>query len=259
MTYQPFVIVSHLRSGTHLLRTALESHPAIICQTEVFNSDNPQLPYPLSTPTQEILEHWVFRDVPPTIERVGFAIQAYHPWGLKAFPGIRENPAWGDIWSILEQMRELRVIHLHRDNTLRRHLSHVMARQTGNWHLWNSANVAGVTHLGAAPEPAAALPDRPIVVLDGDRLETDFEETEGLHQAVAERFRDHPLLSLSYESLSDDFDTECAGVQGFLGVERQQLTAAVTKLETRSLAESITNYASLKRRFSGTCWQHFFE
>ena len=55
MSARPFVLVSYLRSGTHLLRTALESHPEIVCRAEPFNSDDRRLPYPLETPTAEVV------------------------------------------------------------------------------------------------------------------------------------------------------------------------------------------------------------
>ena len=138
MNYQRFVIISYLRSGTHLLRTALESHPSIRCQTEVFNSDNPNLPYGLETPTQAVLDKWVYSNIAPEISRVGFVLQAYHPNALKAFPGIRANPRWSNIWDILMSMPDLKVIHLRRRNLLRRHLSHVQARASDQWHNWNA-------------------------------------------------------------------------------------------------------------------------
>lgn len=259
VSYRRFVLVSHLRSGTHLVRTSLESHRAIICQTEVFNSDNPNLPYPLSTPTSRILEDWVFRDFAAPIEWVGFVLQAYHPGGLKAFPGIRANPIWDDIWPRLIAMKDLHVIHLRRDNMLRRHLSHLMARKTGNWHAWVPGAVDKVSHLDAVPSVNVLPPRRDAVWLDPERLILDFEETEHLHRMVAERFQHHPVCSLSYEALCQDFYGACARLQAFLGVRPVRMRAAVAKLEQRSLAESIANYDALKRRFSGTRWQQFFD
>lgn len=259
MDYRRFVIVSHLRSGTHLLRTSLESHPAIVCQTEVFNSDDRALPYPLSTPTAEILDQWVYRNFPPEIRCVGFVLQDYHPWGLKVVPGIRENPLWADVWPRLVAMKDLRVIHLRRDNLLRRHLSHVMARQTGNWHAWDRDRVDKVSHLTPPPRADSQVLGRPAVTLDPARLALDFEEIEHLHRTVVERFQHHPFCSISYEALILDFHGVCRQVLEFLGVSDISLTAAVAKLEQRSIFESIVNYHALKRQFSGTRWERFFD
>jgi len=252
------VIISHLRSGTHLLRTLLESHPEIVCQTEVFNSDNPNLPYPLSTPTLEILDQWVFRDFPTSITCVGFVLQAYHPWGLKAFPGIRENPDWADIWPMLENMPGLRIIHLHRENLLRRHLSHVMARSTGNWHHWDNSKVAAVSHLEQPPLKNPARNERPRVKLDADKLRLDFEEIEQLHQQVTDRFKTQNYFPLGYEQLCTEPGVTAKALLQFLEVTEVPLHAAVSKLEDRSLSDSIENYDELKQAFADSRWKQFF-
>ena len=79
--YRPFVLISHLRSGTHMLRTALDSHPQIRCQAEPFNANSPNLPYPSDTSTQDILNGWVFPSQPEEIQAVGFVLHSYHPGG----------------------------------------------------------------------------------------------------------------------------------------------------------------------------------
>jgi hypothetical protein len=259
LVYRKFVLVSHLRSGTHLLRTALESHPAIVCQTEVFNSDNRQLPYPLTTPTADVLRDWVYRAFPGTVACVGFALQVYHPWGLQAFPGIRENPVWADVWTQLSHMTALRVIHMRRENSLRRHLSHVMARRSRVWHAWDSERVGLVSHLVPPSEQAAVAASPDPVALDPHRLALDFEETERLHAAVSYRFRRHDVCAISYESLCANFASTCRTVQQFLQVPAVPLTAAVSKLERRPLSQSIVNYGELKRHFAGGRWAHFFD
>ena len=259
LAYRRFVIVSHLRSGTHLLRTSLESHPAIACQTEVFNSDSPDLPYPLTTPTSDVLARWVYRSFPPEVACVGFVLQAYHPWGLEAFPGIRENPRWADVWDLLSKMADLRVIHLRRDNSLRRHLSHVLARETGAWHAWDPERVERVSHLKQPEDVGEAPPRAPAVRLDPVRLELDFAETERLHDGVLERFAEHAYLSVGYEDLCTDRLSVGRAVQEFLEVPIIALSAAVSRLPQRPLPESIANYGALKRRFAETRWARFFD
>ena len=260
LPYQKFVILSHLRSGTHLLRSALESHPSAVCQSEVFNSDDPRLPYPLSTATDEVLRRWVYKAFPPQIEAAGFVMQVYHPRGLAAFPGIRENAGWADIWSRLEAMADLKVIHLRRENGLRRHLSHVMARETGEWHAWDRSLVDQVTHL----EPprvqdnvsrAGLAP----VTLERERLALDFEETERLHARAAEIFQRHDYMALRYEDLVNDFAAVSERLLAFLDLPPRTLTAAVGKLDQRPLNEAIANYSALRRDFAGTRWAAFFE
>ncbi len=263
MNYQPFVLVSHLRSGTHMLRSSLESHPAIRCQSEVFNSDNRELPYPLSTPTQEILDRWVYHEYPPAVQFVGFVLHAYHPRGLVLVPEVRENPRWDDVWTILADMPCLRVIHLKRRNLLRRHLSHLMARSTGTWHAWDAAGVQHVTHLGSrspASETRSPAARRRQFTLDPRRLEADFLDVERARRRAGEALQHQATKEVIYEELCRDYHNVCEQLQDFLGVTPiRQLQPAVARLEHRPLQEAILNYGELKAHFKGSTWEAFFE
>lgn len=257
-----FVIVSYPRSGTHLLRTSLESHPEVVCQAEPFNSDDRRLPYPLETPTADVLSGWVFRGDPLAGTRaVGFVLQAYHPHALEAFPGIRPNPVWADVWERLAAMEDLRVLHLERRNLLARHLSHLMARATGSWHAWDPATVDGVTHLtGRPPDRQIGPPqgERPRLTLDPARLALDFEEVARWRRHAEEALAGRPLLRLTYEELCGDFAATTARALAFLGLEARPLRPAVARLEERPPERAIENYAGLKSHFAGSPWESFF-
>jgi hypothetical protein len=260
MSYLRFVLVSHLRSGTHMLRTSLESHPAIVCQSEVFNSDDRQLPYPLERPAQDILDEYVYRPKPPSVQCVGFVLQAYHPRGLSLVPEIRQNPGWDDVWTLLAGMPDLRVIHLKRLNLLRRHLSHVNAHESGIWHDWDSESVRLVTHLADPPAVGRRPADRPAVTLNPGRLTADFQDVVWSRRRADLTLGHHPILEVIYERLCDGYDAECRRVQEFLGVSPvRPLRPAVFKLEERPLAEAIANYHELKHHFARTPWGDFFD
>ena len=245
-----------------MLRSALESHPNIVCQTEVFNSDNPKLPYPLNTPTETILNEWVFKNFDVEVKRVGFVLQSYHPWGLAAFPGIRENPQWRNIWPLLGQMTGLRVIHLKRRNLLARHVSHLQARASGRWHNWHGQRVNNVTHLEGVPASGTTQAPSEIkrpISLDAERLRIDFEDIEQSRARAESDLAMHPVLEVYYEDLCQHFDRECARVLEFLDCRAGALAPATFKLEQTSLSERIANYAELKRFFAGSRWQSFFD
>lgn len=258
-SYRPFVLISYPRSGTHLLRTALESHPAVRCQAEPFNSDDRRLPYDLETATQEILARWVFSDdLAAGTRAAGFVLQAYHPFGLAAFPGIRENPSWSNVWELLRRREGLAVIHLRRRDLLARHLSHLTSRATGKWHQWDAERVDRTSHL--APVPASEIGPRlsvpPRLEVDPARLEIDFEEQERWHARAEARLAGLPRCEIVYEELCARPAVVHARVLGFLGLEPRVLTAAVAKLETRVPNEAIANYDELVAHFAGTRWAH---
>lgn len=261
MSYQRFVIISYLRSGTHLLRTTLESHPSIVCQTEIFNSDSRSLPYPLTMPTQEVLDRWVYHDISPEVEHVGFVLQAYHPNALTAFPGIRPNPVWADIWELLAKMPDLKVIHLRRNNLLRRHLSHARARANGQWHNWDSKQLEHISSFGQPQEKHIDQykGSKAPLVLDANRLKKDFEEVSYWHKKAEDNFSKSKCFHISYEALLDNFNNACLPLLDFLEAKPAPLKSGIRKLESRSLTESIENYEELKQFFSNTQWSHFFE
>ena len=246
-----------------MLRSSLESHPAIVCQSELFNSDDPKLPYPLSTPTYEVLDRWAYKDYPPEIQCAGFTLHAYHPHGLSLVPEIRQNPNWAEVWDLLAGMPGLLVIHLKRGNLLRRHLSHVMARSSGVWHSWDSAAVDKISHLQGRPPKRQIDSHRgaqPAVTIDPQVLERDFIEVEQAHRLADERLNFHPTLRVRYEELCSDYNRVSREVQEFLRVSPVlALRAAVSKLEHRPLRDSISNYGELKKYFEDTRWEAFFD
>jgi LPS sulfotransferase NodH len=257
---KPFVIISYLRSGTHLLRTALESHSNIVCQTEVFNSDNPRLPYSLETPTEQILQNWVYNQATSQTSHIGFVLQAYHPFDLKAFPGIKANPEWANIWDILAATDNLKVIYLHRDNLLKRHLSHRKARKTGQWHNWKGEQLSNISLLEEPPQ--AHVNREPVstkLSLDAINLEHDFQEVLGWQKFAKNKLRNKSHITLLYEDLCNDLAGQCAKVQDFLGVPQQSLSTGVSKLDSSKLSDSIVNYHTLKKHFADSEWARFFD
>ncbi len=260
--YRPFVLVSHLRSGTHMLRTALDSHPQIRCQAEPFNANSPNLPYPRDTSTQEILNGWVFPTQPEEIETVGFVLHSYHPGGLRAFPELRSNPGWDDVWTVLAGMPELRVIRLARHNLLRRHVSQVVARQSGYWHAWRGDRVAETLHLEGLPPSHTIDTERaaqPPVVLDIDRLIADFEQVEMLAARVDSLFGRHPTHSIIYEEMCADTAGTFKGAQAFLGVPVVEVEPSTRKLPGRPLTESIANFDAVAAKLRATRWAYVLD
>jgi len=237
----------------------LESHPALVCQSEVFNSDDPRLPYPLTMTTSDILDRWVYGTHSDQCEAAGFVLQIYHPGGLKAFPGIRENPSWENIWELLEKMSDLRVIHLRRENGLARHLSHVLARRSGHWHQWNPQRLDKVTHLHIPDPPQEIGLERPVISLDADRLRQDFEEVDELHRAVQDKFSTGHYFPLSYEQLCREPEPLGESLLRFLNLSPAALIPAVSKLELLPLDQRISNFRELARAFKNTRWSEYFE
>ena len=261
MSYRRFVLISHLRSGTHMVRTALDSHPAVVCQGEPFNANSPRLPYSLETSVEQILSHWVFpQDLPSEIKMAGFVLHLYHPGSLKAFPYLKKNERWNSIWTILSRDPELSVVFLSRRNLLLRHLSQVLARSTGFWHSWRGDMVHRTTHLESPPPKDFVDTDRPRVPkqhLDLQRLLTDFEEIRDLQSRARQLFSHQRCHYLVYEDLCAAPDKAFQELQQFLGVPQMPISPATRRLENRLLSEAVSNYDEIREGLSGTEWSSF--
>lgn len=226
-TKRYFVLTSP-RSGTHMLRTSLDHHPQVICMTEMFNPDYTEGKYDFTpeTPASEILANYIFTPKNMTQPCVGFLLHR---------SGARFGN-WPDLWSLLEQDKELAVISLRRQNLLRRYLS---------FQLMKNQNLEG--------NPPAPMH------FEKDLLIRDFQLQEAKIAEFDARFCDHPLIIFTYEDLCDRYTETMRSIQSFLNLRPTNLEPGTKKRATPALAQVISNYRELKRDFADTKWFSFFE
>lgn len=243
--YVRFIILGRSRVGSNFLRSLLNSHNQVRIFGEIFrNSD--AIDWDMAgfqtTPAQlklyqndpvEFYEKQVFCRQPKSIAAVGFKIFYYH---------APENSQFAGIWSHMQNQESLRVIHLKRRNILQTHLSRKRAVITDSW-----VNTDG--------KKEKSQP----IMLDYDELLADFEQTRRWEDEFDTRFARHPLFNLSYEDLSADPSSVVNKLQAFLSLESQPLTAKTHKQSSMHLSAEIINFTELKKRFSGSPWEGFFE
>ena len=228
MKYRKFMVLSSPRSGTHMLRTSLDGHPNVVCLTEMFNPDytTDNYAYDENTAEETILQQFVFRSYQPEVEAVGFCIHRV---------GARFGN-WRRLWSLLEGLSDLYVISLRRENLLRRYLSFQLR-----------------THQDIRTNPPSPME------FDRHKLTVDFQRQSGKIHEFDDRFRRHPVWQVSYEQLSNDYLKTTRSIQEFLEVPHYPLKPGTSKRATPPLSEAIENYADLKRYFTGTEWEKFFD
>lgn len=222
--YRKFIILSSPRSGTHMIRTALRNHPDIVAHSELFNPDFlKNRPFGPQTPENVILGQYIFRNYPPNVEQVGFIIhRSGAPFG-----------DWPNLWSLLQDDKDLFVISLRRRNLLRRYLSY---------------QVMG-TFRGAPPTP---------LTFDPEVLKRDFIYQQQEIDWFDQRFADHPLLKVFYEDLCSNYHQTVKSILKFLKVKPQKLWPDAEGKLRQKLQEAIANYEELKDYFADTEWAHFF-
>lgn len=222
--YTRFMILSSPRSGTHMLRTALAAHPAVVSLAEMFNPDWTEgAPFDADTPAPTILSEHVFRQYPSCVRAVGFALHRSQA----------RFGNWPDLWDLLEADEDLRVISLCRHDMLRRYLS---------WRIMREPKTE-------PPEPK---------VMTREELEREFLRCEQELHDFDRRFECHPLLQLSYEELCSDWERVIERVQTFLGVPVRRLRPGTRPNPMRRLSTAIAGFDDLAAEFASTRWAHLF-
>jgi len=243
--YTKFIIISRGRSGTNFLRGMLNSHSQIINFGEIFRefgsigwnlqgygADERQKSL-IRTDPIKFIDNYIYRKASIKTKAIGFKIFYYHA----------QNPEWIPVWEYLQQLKDLHVIHLTRQNRLATYLSTCIAQETKVW----SVRTGGKTTVHDS-----------MYVKYEDCLEF-FEKTEELENHANLFFKNSKKLEITYENLSANIDAEMESVQNFLGVDQQSVKPASYKQNVKPLSDGIVNYSELKEKFSGSPWFKYFE
>jgi len=253
-----FLIITQPRSGSSFLTSCLNSHPQIYCpRGSLFTKhnvspikgfkpgflkiDRKKSPYYTyragsfkrqidhrfrrSKLIHEFLSAWYARH--QDSEAVGFKVN---------YSQINRYPA---TISWVKQ-NDVKIIHLVRNNLLKRHVSNEIAK-TRDQH-----------HSREQLKPIKVYIDPKILLEDFRRRQKRFDKYQKL-------FDDFPFLKVSYESMLADQNTETRKILKFLGVDREiKLTTELVKVNPDSLEELIENYEEVKQTLLNTEFENFF-
>ncbi|MBU1213247.1 MAG: sulfotransferase [Alphaproteobacteria bacterium] len=236
--YVRFIILARGRVGSNLLSSYLNSHPGIVVKGEIFGAKQLRKAGPAAENDPEAhMNSVAFSVYPHAVAAVGFKLFYYH--------ASRATQKACQIWPILLSDKNVKIIHLTRENILRTHLSHVIATKTLKW-------------TQAGPINAVATAEK-LTRLGFEECENAFIKTERWQNRTEEMFRDHPMHHVTYEQLTSEPEGALTKIQKFLGVEPRALASFHTKQNTESLRQLIQNYDELKSAFASTPWSRFFE
>ena len=222
--YVKFIVLTKARSGSNLLLSFLNSHPNVYSEGEVFWKLE-------GRPYKSILEK-SWGKQPGYIKAKGFKIFYFHPLDAEEC----------DIWGDLEAMKDVKVIHLQRKNTLKSLISMKIALQSEEWMSTHS-------NKNKPPKKAVHIPEQEL----RDLLEkTDLRIEQG-----NERFKDHDLINVFYEDFVKDTE-EYFRILDFLEVERIPPKTVLKRQYPESMYELVENYGELKSAFADSKWSHMF-
>ena len=223
--YVRFILLTRSRTGSNLLLSFLNAHPEIFAEGEIFARLRGRDPIAR-------LES-AFGRQPRRIKAKGFKLFYYHPLDVKA----------DQLWSRLAEVNDIRVIHLTRENVLRTLLSRKIAGIQDAW-------------TGTRFDAVGAESKR--VEFTVQELEEGFALTRKWERDAASRFRDHPVLSISYEGIVTRPSEVLSQICAFLEVRPQELRTSLRRQNPESLRELVRNYDELKSAFASTEWESYF-
>jgi LPS sulfotransferase NodH len=243
--YRRFVIVGLARTGSTLLVNLLNAHSGVLAFGELFRSpdaigwdvrpfvgyQNPTLLARYRSDPNKFLEAEVFRRWPRRYEAVGFKLFYYHA----------RQRRFSEVWDHLRADRDIRIVHIRRQNILKQYLSLKIAHATDVWSVTTTP----------LHEPAA-------IRLDAEECCRHFEFVREAEAACARFFGHNHVLDIFYEDLTEDEDRAVRRVQNFLGIRREKLTATLVRQRKATLPRAIANFEELKGAFIGTSWEPFF-
>lgn len=231
--YTPFLVLTRSRSGSTLLTRTLGDHPNVIARGEILRTYNP-LPEHVEGDLVESVRR-VYIPYPPRIQAVGFKLLYQQ--------GADDRTAWQ--W-IQDHVPDLKIIHLVRENTLRVHVSFLIAMATDEWV--------------KAKRPSQMANQKPESVhLDLSEWRDSIDYMNGLRDEALSFFSNRDLLRVTYEEMITEWDETTQRVQQFLNVPPKTLTKKTRKQNPQPLSELITNYDEVAQSLRNTSKEWMLE
>jgi len=244
----PFLVAGAERTGSNLLVEMLSSHPRVQAYGELFNTEQIEqgkldFELPAGVDRDEVLAlrlqspaacHTRLHQAASTlgVATCGFKLLYYH--------GLAEN-------RIVEHLRalpDLRIVHLVREDAVARWISQMRAMRSGSW--WSAQSD------GQKPRAEA-------IELNAAETLLGLEFNQQMVERFRATFRTTPILELSYEKMTADFESSVHRVQLFLGLPAERLTGLSQKTGERDPRRSVSNWPALVEAFADTRWRGLFQ
>lgn len=210
-----FIILSQPRTGSTLLRAALDRHPGVWCYRELMNPADGGKRFPRQSGRARLQRAYLAAKA----NCVGFKLQTDQP------PPLQQN--WEDAWDWLAQQSQLKVILLYRRDVLAQLASERIAEHYRAWQ--------------TQPQQ-----DRPVLRITADELIQYHTKRRQQWRNRLNRFPVQPRLVLAYEDLNCCWERSLQSCQYFLGANPRPIDQPMAKQEHRPLSQVIDGYAALR-------------
>ncbi len=238
-----YVALCQARSGSTLIAESLRQHPGVRMFGEIFNAKANDRQRYFSVEgrawrededSAAFMRDVVFRER-DEVAAVGFKLMYSDVW----------RGAAAGAWAHLVEHKDVRVVHIVRDNLLAALISLQLARRTNEWAIHSDS--------GASPTLV------PPFSLDPESCRRFFEEHERWTRAAREALTGHAYLELEY---ARDIDGRLGDAMDrlwpFLGAPPCAVRERLRKQSVRTPRQQLDNYDSLKKYFANTGYSRFF-
>lgn len=243
--YQRFVIIGTARTGTTLLWSYMNSHPDILCLRGVYGStnkinfgkyydilpdectDNKLINERNNSPVKFIKEY-VFKEYSQNYMAVGFKYFYDHDRHLKNKD---------DILNYFVENKDIKFVHIIRENLVETLYSYKRALNNKNWHQKEEKEFS--------------------IEIPFEECREYFENTMTQRNRFNELFKDR-MFGIIYEDFIKQPELVLTKLQGFLNVPKRIIKTEIVKNFNIPLSKAIINYSELKEFFRDSEFKRFF-
>ena len=211
--YTKFIVLGRSRTGSNFLISLLRTHPEIIAHNDLFKR----------LAQKSCTEIWgeTFTKKTRKIKYVGFKIFYYHPIDSQD----------RSVWDFIKNDRTIKIIHLKRNNILRAVVSRLIAEKT--------------LHYSYTTDFSTPLTDKKISINIEDCLK-EIEQTKQWEKAAVRAFHQHAVLTVNYESLSNNTPIVLNNIFAFFGLKHFPAQSTLRKQNPEPLNDLVNNYLALE-------------
>lgn len=242
--FVPFIVLTRSRSGSNLLKNFLNSSPEVECFGEIFRHadrlgwDRPGvLPkdYGLSRYLKdpvEFLKANFLNWQPCYVKAAGFKLFYYH-----SREEGREH-----LWDFLRARKDIRIIHLRRENLVRVIVSRELAMKTGVW-IDHGGGKADVTRIRISPEA----------------FEKEIETTLNWELNCREFLSEHQYKEIVFEEMMANKRDTLDDISEFLDLKKTLAPVTGTQKQGKqAVSQILENFEELKAHFRETQWEKYW-
>ena len=248
-----FVVVGTQRTGTTLVRTALDAHGSIRCIGEAFLIRRGRFPFWRRTGTTITGGYRQFIDA-STAHAIGHLVWRRntvirfldHLYGAIDVSAVGFKLMYGQIRKFPEVLdylmaRDVRVLHVVRTNVLKTHISRVSAQNRRLYHTTRSVQAERLT---ISPKHLVG------------HLRRISEESAKLGRI----FNRSQYLTLAYEDFVSHQPAQNARICAFLNVEPDPtMSSTLVKINPDRLCDLLENYDEIEAALAGTEYEWCLE